>query len=102
MQKPIYTDDPKKGKVFVGVFDIETNTLMKTVGMRHFFRNLRGYALQKSVYEKIVEKNANVHIKTSTGCIYTSTACDWVEHGVDIQYEHGVQRLLPVSFMKEL
>jgi hypothetical protein len=95
--------DPKKG-YSVKAGETTGNIFRKEVTRsKHYFRLVSGYAIQKSVYEKLIaEKIKKIVIKEKdTGDILTSDIDDWKEHRGKGNWGHGTQMVLSEKYMQK-
>jgi len=98
----ITTHDPKKDKpVLAG--HIENGVFIKQVTARHFFYKLQAYGIQEEVIQTLIEKNIKKIRIVSHTLTFESDMKDWVNgHSLIRDYGNGLQRFLPVHYMKKI
>jgi len=98
----ITTYDPKKNKhILAG--HTEGKTFIKKVSGRHFFRKLQAYGIQEDVIQNLIEKKIKKVKIISHTLTYESPIDEWVNgHSLLRDYGNGLQRFLPVHYMKKI
>jgi hypothetical protein len=98
----VTTYDPKKGKPILAGH-IEGDSFIKQVTPRHFFYKLQAYGIQEEVIQTLIEKKIKKIQIISHTLTYESDIKDWVNGHVLIRdYGNGLQRFLPVHYMKKI
>ena len=97
----VYAVDNIKGKVLVGWLYNQT-FIKEVMRSKHYFRIVKGYAIQKDVYDKLVANGLKeIKIKEiDTGKILISTVSDWSEKGSIWTGKNGKQRTLSEKYME--
>lgn len=95
------TYDPKKQKhILAG--HIDGKTFVKQVSARHFFRKLQAYGIQEEIIQELIERGVTKVKIMSHTLTYESSIKDWVNgHSLIRDYGNGLQRFLPVHYMKK-
>lgn len=96
--------DPIKNEVvFTGLYDDVTNTYTKNVDSNHFMVAFNGYGMQQNIYEKLLQKGAQVVIKPhAKSYTLVSNIKDWEIAGISSSIGGGKQRFLDVKVMKKI
>lgn len=98
----VTTYDPKKEKLILAGH-VEGDTFIKQVNPRHFFHKLQAYGIQEEVIQILIEKKIKKIKIISHTLTYESNIKDWVNGHVLIRdYGNGLQRFLPVHYMKKI
>jgi len=97
----VTTYDPKKQKhILAG--HIDGKKFVKQVMGRHFFRKLQAYEIQEDVIQTLIEKGIKKVVILSHTLTYESPITEWVNgHSLIRDYGNGIQRFLPVHYMKK-
>lgn len=98
----LYTIDPIKGSVKCG--DLEPSTLVFTKEVernKHYFRLVKGYGIQKDVYDKLKRYNCKEIVikELDTNKVLSSQLEDWEEHKAIWTGKNGKQVVLSEKFM---
>ena len=98
----LYTADPIKG--FVKCGDLEPSTLVftKTVERsKHYFNLIKGYGIQKDVYDKLKRYSCKKIIikETDTGVVLSSSIEDWENFKAIWTGQNGKQVVLSEKYM---
>lgn len=102
MQK-VYAEDNVKGKVLAGW--LARDTFIKEVKRsKHYFNLVKGYAIQKGAFDKLIKKGLNHVIirELDTGKVLKSHIDTWLEHGSIWTGKNGKQRTLSEKYMEIL
>lgn len=96
----VFADDPIKGSVLSGMTD-GVRFFKEVKRSKHYFRLMKGYAIQKEVIEKLLKlKIQEIRIiETDTGDTLVSKVEDWIEHGGIWTGKNGKQRTLSEKYM---
>lgn len=95
------TYDPKKDKTVLAGY-IEKDVFIKHVTSRHFFRKLQAYGIQEEIIQQLIERGIKTIRIMSHTLTYESKISDWVNgHCLLRDYGNGLQRFLPVHYMKK-
>lgn len=97
------TYDPKKDKtILAGYVDKKEKIFVKHVTSRHFFRKLQAYGIQEEIVQELIEMGIKTVSIRSHTLTYESKITDWVNgHCLIRDYGNGLQRFLPVHYMKK-
>lgn len=102
MIEPIYTDDPSRPrKILAGHINRDTATFRKEVTRkRHYLNVASGYAIQKDVFDSLLNEVAYVQIhEKDTGDTYYSLMETWKDNAWLFSKGHGDQMAMSTKLM---
>ena len=103
MVKRIYHTDPVKGKLFVGTLIERKGYLIfrkKVVRDKHYMKIVKGYGIQKDVFDKYLRgKKGRIEIIERGGKYLVASIKEWTNHSKYGNYGDGRQVFLSERYM---